>query len=68
MMYFLITGIKNGDVDSFHAILWEKQSKLMQTKKCGERYHPEVIRFVFSFEMINVIMVLTILTKIAFAR
>ena len=68
MMYFLITGIKNGDVDSFHAILWEHQAKLMQTKKCGERYHSEVIRFRFSFEMINVIIILTISTKIAFAR
>ena len=40
----------------------------MQTNKCGERYHSEVIRFVFSFEMINVVIILTISTKIAFAR
>ncbi|XP_076816748.1 uncharacterized protein LOC143462445 isoform X2 [Clavelina lepadiformis] len=43
--YLMISALQIGSVDEFHALMREEQCKLQTSKKCGERYHPAVIRF-----------------------
>lgn len=37
---------KPDEIGEFQKLFWDEQCKLNKAKKGGERYHPEIIRFV----------------------